>query len=252
MNIKYKIIIGIMVALVAGYLLTWGGGNDVKIENVEDDVVVLGEDIESSIIETSFEEYVVDESDMINAQSLFVEGEIEESSLAEEEIVGLIQMREEEKLARDVYAQLYDKWGLNIFTNISSSEETHTNTVKYLLDKYEIDDPVLDDTRGMFTSEVYSELYKSLVEKGETSLVDALIVGATIEDLDIFDLEELLLETQNNDIKLAYENLVKGSRNHMRAFVRLLEREGGVYKAQYLSQEEIDGIIAGEQEQGRI
>lgn len=38
------------------------------------------------------------------------------------EIEGLLFMREEEKLAHDVYLALYAKWGLPIFQNIAQSE----------------------------------------------------------------------------------------------------------------------------------
>lgn len=49
-------------------------------------------------------------------------------------------MREEEKLARDVYLTFGEKWGLTLFTNIAKSEQTHTDAVKTLLDRYEIKD----------------------------------------------------------------------------------------------------------------
>ena len=39
-----------------------------------------------------------------------------EQTISEEERSGLIFMREEEKLARDVYSVLYDKWGMQIFS----------------------------------------------------------------------------------------------------------------------------------------
>jgi len=53
-----------------------------------------------------------------------------------------------------------------------------------------------------------------------------LIVGITIEDLDIKDLQEKLKITDNNDVKMVFENLMKGSRNHMRSFYKqILERE---------------------------
>ena len=56
-----------------------------------------------------------------------------------EERNGLVLMREEEKMAHDVYSFLYDKWNIMIFNNIASSEQTHTNAVLELLDKYDID-----------------------------------------------------------------------------------------------------------------
>ncbi len=54
----------------------------------------------------------------------------------------LIQLREEEKLARDVYLYLYTHWNQWIFSNIAKSEQQHMDAVKGLLDKYDIEDPV--------------------------------------------------------------------------------------------------------------
>ncbi len=174
------------------------------------------------------------------------------NDLSQDEIDGLLQMREEEKLARDVYSELFDQWNMQIFSNIASSEQTHTDAVKVLLESYGIDDPVNSDERGSFDDNDLKDLYVSLTAKGKGSLLDALIVGATIEDLDIKDLNELLEDTDNEDIILVYENLRKGSRNHLRAFNRQIENYGGTYEAQYLQQSEVDSIISGEQERGQI
>ena len=63
-------------------------------------------------------------------------------------------------------------------------------------------------------------LYDTLVEQGKYSLLDALMVGATIEDLDIKDLQEFSSQIDNEDILLVYSNLERGSRNHMRSFIK--------------------------------
>ena len=39
----------------------------------------------------------------------------------------------------------------------------------------------------------------------------------TIEEIDILDLEERIAQTDKAEIQLVYENLAKGSRNHLRA-----------------------------------
>ncbi|NPA36491.1 MAG: DUF2202 domain-containing protein [Chlorobi bacterium] len=161
-------------------------------------------------------------------------------------------MREEEKLARDVYVTLAEKWGLRVFSNISRSEQTHTDAIKALLDRYGIEDPVKDDRTGVFTSQKLSELYKNLVEKGNKSLMDALEVGATIEDLDIKDLEELTAKTDNQDIIVTYKNLTKGSRNHMRAFSNQIAFRGGSYNPQFISMNEYNTILNTPHERGYL
>lgn len=200
--------------------------------------------------QTPLSEYIIDQSDFVEGNELIKD--ISESQLSEEEIAGLILMREEEKLARDVYNTLGEKWGTQIFTNIAKSEQTHTDAIKVLLDRYEIEDPVKDDSVGVFTSLELGELYQNLLEQGSLSLLDALIVGAIVEDLDIKDLNELLAKTDNADIITTYNNLNKGSRNHLRAYIRLVENNNGSYSPQYISQAEFDDIVSSEQEKGRV
>jgi len=164
----------------------------------------------------------------------------------QKEKAALIYMREEEKLARDVYLTLFEKWNFIIFKNIANSEDRHTNAVKLLLDKYEIADPVQNDERGIFTNIELKQLYDNLVAKGETSLSDAFVVGATIEDVDIFDLNERIAETDNDDIKCVFNNLKQGSENHMRGFVRQIKRNGSTYEAQYISKQELEEILSAD------
>jgi len=170
--------------------------------------------------------------------------------LSVEEELGLIRMREEEKLARDVYATLYEVWQKPVFNNISQSEQRHMNAVKGLIDKDGLIDPVRDSTVGVFTDPEFTGHYISLVEQGSASLVEALFVGAFIEDRDIFDLQELLAQTDNEDITAVYENLLRGSRNHMRAFTYQLSLNGETYVPQFITQEEFDAIITSPRETG--
>ncbi len=198
---------------------------------------------------TLVDEYPIDQSDFVKGDELIKD--IPKSELSEEEIAGLILMREEEKLARDVYNTLGKKWGMKIFTNIAKSEQTHTDAIKVLLDRYNIDDPVKNDSTGAFTSPQMDKLYKNLVKQGNATLLDGLIVGGIVEDLDIKDLNELLTKTDKADIITTYNNLNKGSRNHLRAYIKQITNNGGSYSPQYISQTEFDNIISSAQERGR-
>ncbi len=164
----------------------------------------------------------------------------------------LMLMREEEKLAHDVYVTLYEKWGLPIFDNISASEQRHTDAVLDLLEVRGLSDPAAGLGRGEFSNPDFTALYKQLVEKGSQSLMDALIVGATIEDLDLNDLDQWMLKIQDEDILSVYKNLAKGSRNHMRAFYGQITSREGDYKPQYISQQKMDEIVNSPKEMGRI
>lgn len=170
--------------------------------------------------------------------------------ISDVEKAGLLQMREEEKLAHDVYVTLYDQWELPIFSNIARSEQTHTDAVKALLEKYAIADPVTDSTVGVFTSPAMAQLYTDLTARGSASLNEALTVGALIEDLDIADLQKHIAQTDNDDIRMVYENLTRGSRNHIRSFTSQLVSRGGTYTPQYITQDEYDAMIATPREPG--
>jgi hypothetical protein len=166
------------------------------------------------------------------------------------ELTSLSFMREEEKLARDVYITLYNKWGVNIFTNISNSEQTHMESVLLLLNKYSLTDPVGSNVVGVFSNSILQNLYTQLVAQGNISILDAYKVGATIEDLDIFDLKTALIDIDNQDIRLVYDNLTKGSRNHMRSFYKSILNVGGTYTPLYITQAEFDAIINSAMETG--
>lgn len=135
---------------------------------------------------------------------------------------GLIYMRLEEKLARDVYLTLGKTYTQKMFVNIPESEQRHMDAVKALLDKYEIPDPVNDDEIGSFANAEFKKLYDDFVAKGQTSFKDAMLVGKEIEEMDIKDLIERIAQTDNPDIKSVYENLKRGSENHLRAFTKHL------------------------------
>ena len=165
--------------------------------------------------------------------------------ISQAEADGLAFMREEEKLARDVYLSLYETWGLRPFSNIASSEQTHTDSVKALLAMYALPDPVVDDTIGVFVNADLQALYNDLVKKGNTSLVDALEVGAAIEEIDIRDLIDYMDNTAEANLEWVYANLEAGSENHLRAYVSQWEMQTGeTYVPQYLSQAMYDTIMS--------
>jgi len=169
--------------------------------------------------------------------------------VSSDEESSLRYIREEEKLARDVYLSFYDKWGQNVFNNIAKAEQTHTDSVKTLLEKYAITDPVTDDTRGIFENQTLQALYDSKTTEGAESLVSALKIGALIEEIDITDIKEAQeAYIDNEDINLVYDNLRKGSRNHLRSFVNNLNNLGVTYEPQVLTTESYQAIINSDME----
>jgi hypothetical protein len=164
------------------------------------------------------------------------------------EVSDLQFMREEEKLARDVYLTMDQHWGdrTQVFARIALSEESHTSTVDYLLDKFGVVDPVVNDTIGVFTNEELQALYDELVAKGKNSFIDALFVGGLIEEKDMRDILAAINQTDERAIILAYSNLLDGSKSHLKAFVSVIEAQGLTYEAQVLDAEEVELILNDE------
>lgn len=189
------------------------------------------------------------------------------------ETAHLIFMREEEKLARDAYltmALLYPN--ASTFSTIGDgSEQTHTDTVRDMLEKYGIPDPnpdanILPDSIGVFTGAAYgwyfTEKFGALVARGSAGLLEALYVGAFIEELDMLDIvgcPKVIVETDplveagqcgltytdEPALQTMYTHLVEGSKDHLRAYVTNIENfiGAGNYVAQVLTQEEVDAIL---------
>lgn len=147
-------------------------------------------------------------------------------TLTEKEIEHITYMREEEKLARDVYLTLYEKYQTSIFLNISESEQRHMDALKRLIVKYGLTDPVENDDVGAFTNDFFTELYGDLVDRGtgeNADYCDALQVGIDIELLDIEDIELALEDVEAPDVARVLNNLLSGSWNHLNAFISQYE-----------------------------
>jgi hypothetical protein len=171
------------------------------------------------------------------------------STLTAVDRAGLQFMREEEKLALDLYTVLGNRWKVNQFRNIARAEATHTSAVKALLDRYGIQDPA--STRvGVFKNPTLQAMYKKLLRQGSTSATEALNVGAIVEETDIADLRARASTAA--DIELVYGNLERGSRNHLRAFVSALYLRGTSYVPTVLSSADFEAIIDSPAETGPL
>jgi hypothetical protein len=171
--------------------------------------------------------------------------------LSVSEIQTLNFVREEELLAHDVYVSLYAAYNLPVFHNISKSESFHTMMIQALLQKYQLDDPAADHIAGTFVNPELQQYYDDLIALGITSINNAIVVGATIEDLDINDLyEHLTNDVDNQDISFVLLQLSKGSRNHLRAFHAHLSFRNITYTPAFITQEQYDEIVNSDWEIG--
>jgi hypothetical protein len=146
--------------------------------------------------------------------------------LSDAERDSLMFMREEEKLARDVYIHFASIFPIRIFSNIARSEQKHMDAIKVLLDKYAILDPAEENGLGEFTNSDIQALYDYFIAEGSQSLVHALQVGVQIEEVDIEDLQTALTLIDNKDITKVYLNLLRASEKHLKAFTNVLSKYG--------------------------
>ena len=171
------------------------------------------------------------------------------TALTTQEEEDLRFVREEEKVARDTYLTSYDTWGLAIFSNIASSEQSHMDAILKLLKKYSIPDPAASTAIGEFTNPTLQSLYDTLEGLSSASALGALKVGGLIEETDIRDITAAVARSEHADITKTYETLMCGSRNHLRGFAAAIQAQtGSAYVAQLLSQQEVDQILASPNE----
>lgn len=162
--------------------------------------------------------------------------------LSEVEKKDLLFLREEEKLARDIYVYAYTKYQNTVFNSISQSEQKHMDNVLNLLNQYAIPDPA-STQMGIFNNPDLQLLYNQLKARVDISSLESLKVGATIEELDINDIDDFIANTKNSKLLNLYDKLNCGSKNHIRSFTDQLTAIGSTFVPQYITLEEYNTIL---------
>ncbi|MCB1125093.1 MAG: DUF2202 domain-containing protein [Verrucomicrobiae bacterium] len=140
----------------------------------------------------------------------------------ETDAANLLFLKQEEKVARDVYLTLGELWGHPTFLNIAQSEQRHMDAVNRLITLYGLEDTT-PEAVGEFTIPELQALHDTLVAAGFNTVEEALAVGVLVEETDIDDIEEMLGQTTDPTIIRVLTNLQKGSYQHLDAFTRALE-----------------------------
>ena len=166
-------------------------------------------------------------------------------AITESEKAAIIFVVQEEKVAHDFYAAMYELHGITPFRSISKSEGLHMDKAKNLIDHFGIEDPNTEyyDTPGKFKTLKFQAMYDDLVRGGSKSIQDALIESAKFEELDIVDIEKLISTVQNEYIKSTFGSLTGISKDHLKAIVRELSERGIEYSPSYLSKDELNSIV---------
>jgi len=176
---------------------------------------------------------------------------------------------EEEKLARDVYRVLGRRFPeIGVFADMEANKEHDRCAVLGLLRKYRVSVPRVNDNVGVFSWGIYgryfTEKYLVLTNQGSVSPLNALYVGAFMEELNIQDISQCpkvivdisngindtsdcgMRYTGNPELQRVYAGLLDESRRHLQLLVHAIESQIGSdkYQAQVLQQEEVDDILS--------
>ncbi len=170
--------------------------------------------------------------------------------LSDIEMSTILTMREEEKMAQDLYTAFYQKWGIDIFRKVLKSENQHFDVIGRLLERYNLQDPTEGLSIGEFNNSDIADLYNRLLNTGLSSREDAVQVAMLIEDLDINDLNNAINDSDNNDLRKVYSNLKRASENHMRIFAGEMEDMGMSYNPQHISNDEYKSILNSDMNKG--
>ena len=181
---------------------------------------------------------------MFGLSILFSNGSNDEklTPLTEVEKNDLLFLREEEKLARDIYIYAYNKYQNTVFNSISQSEQKHMDNVLSILNQYSISDPASTQL-GVFNNAALQSLYNQLKSQVDISAPESLKVGATIEELDINDIDDFIANTSNSKVLNMYDKLNCGSKNHIRSFTDQLKAVGITFVPQFITLEEYNTIL---------
>ncbi|MPM76674.1 hypothetical protein SDC9_123673 [bioreactor metagenome] len=154
-------------------------------------------------------------------------------TLSENESAELSFMREEERLARDLYQAFADKYdGARPFSMIVKAEQKHHDAVGTLMTRYDVADSSAGLPAGDYAFDALDELYQTWYAQGSASIEAAYQVGVDLETRDIADLKEAIAAATQDDVKATLERLLSGSENHLAAFEKAVDGQVGAGKVQ--------------------
>jgi len=165
------------------------------------------------------------------------------STLTQDLQDSITYMYSEERLAYDVYINIYQKRALKQLTNIATNAETkHIEKVDELAVKYDLNITRYPDTNtpystddlkrygsGQYPVTPIQDLYNLLYDKGIQSDKDALEVGCMVEVVDIDDLDKYIKQAKTSnasDVITIFEFLRDGSYKHYWSFDKGLKNIG--------------------------
>lgn len=164
-------------------------------------------------------------------------------SLSADEIEFQFALREDEKMARDLYTVFAAKYSTAPqIDRIAAAENSHIACVEAVLDYYEISYPAMTAAAGLFEDAKRQAIYNELADKSGT-LLEVYATMAAVEEESVSAYKSVQSEITNENIALVITNMIKASSNHLKAAVCQIIAGGGTYTPLYLSAEEFGTIV---------
>lgn len=171
--------------------------------------------------------------------------------LTADEIEFLFAMREDEKMAKDLYTAFGAQYPTAVqFSRIATAEATHVAAIETMLTYYEVSFPALTPA-GVFADAEKQAQYDAFLAQG-TTIQGAFEVMALLEEENIAAYKAVEATATNANIKLILANMVRASSNHLKAAVRQLTILGITYTPTHLDQATFDEVISSAFAQGNM
>ncbi|MCF6259102.1 MAG: DUF2202 domain-containing protein [Gammaproteobacteria bacterium] len=157
-----------------------------------------------------------------------------------QKVSSLLFMFEQKILAHDVFTTLHQHWQKRRFAILLRTESRHLRAIKRRLQNNGLTDQTLNNSTGVFNNSELQELYWELVDRGQNSVLDALHVSAFIKEMDIVNLQSVIDTSEKTKITRFYQKLMSSSKKHLSILIKQIEKRGGVYKPQEMSEDELN------------
>jgi len=164
------------------------------------------------------------------------------TALDDNQKYSLAYMWNEERLAQDLYLNLYNvnSDAIQLYNIALKSEAYHIELVENLVKAYDLNITNLVDytqnyseaelkamPAGTYGVTAIQDLYNTLYNNGAASVQASLEVGCMVEVTDIDDLDKYIIDAKENQALIDTFNLLKdGSYSHYWAFDRALKNLG--------------------------
>lgn len=157
----------------------------------------------------------------------------------------LLKLYSEEKMAYDLYGEFYERWQLNVFSDVQQREARHVWCVEVIMNKYSAAVSA-GKKKILYHDKETEDLYNELSVKGCISDLSALEAAAYLKEKFISDLRTRALNINDGYLLKVIFLLEKAAKSHFQAFVKSIRLSGSDYTPAFLTDGEYSNIMTPE------